>query len=117
MTEPEGEHPPDDQRPAEGHDPDEAYLHDPAIAAMAARLADAAFEAAPRSWDVNECTRALAAQEGLDPDGLLGRELLQAARYRLRLDYGERLAATCGRVPILSITHGGRGAVRWSLTS
>ena len=55
---------------------------------MAARLADSAFETAARSWDVNECMRALAAQEGLDPNGLLGRELFQAASYRLRLDYG-----------------------------
>ncbi|MGH3167209.1 MAG: hypothetical protein ACRDN0_15130, partial [Trebonia sp.] len=66
MTEPVGNESPDDQTPAEGRDPDEAYLHDPVVAVMAARLADSAFEAAARSWDVNEHMRALAAQEGLD---------------------------------------------------
>ena len=88
MTEPVGDEPPDGNTSAGGHDPNEPYRHDPAIAVMAARLANSAFEAAARSWDVNECLRALAAQEGLDPDGLLGRELFQAASYRLRLDPG-----------------------------
>lgn len=88
MTEPEGDESLDDQTPAEGRDPDEAYRHDPAVAVMAARLADSAFEAAARSWDVSEYMRALAAQEGLDPDRPLGRELFQAASYRLRLDHG-----------------------------
>jgi hypothetical protein len=34
--------------------------------------------------------RALGAQEGLDPDGPLGRELFQVASYRLRLDHGSK---------------------------
>jgi hypothetical protein len=88
LTEHVGDESPDDQTQAEGRGPDEAYRHDPAVAVMAARLADSAFEAAARSWDVNECMRALAAQEGLDPDGPLGRELFQVASYRLRLDHG-----------------------------
>jgi hypothetical protein len=41
-----------------------------------------------RSWDVNEHMRALAPQAGLDPSGPLGRELFQAASYRLQLDHG-----------------------------
>jgi hypothetical protein len=39
LTEPVGE-PPDGHTSAGGHDPDEPYRHDPAIAVMAARLAD-----------------------------------------------------------------------------
>lgn len=66
---------------------------------MAARLADSAFDAAAWSWDVNECMRALAAQEGLDPDGLLGRELFQAASYRLRQVPGLLDDPGLGRVP------------------
>src|SRR5580693_4284114 len=88
LTEPVGDESPDDQTPVEGRDPDEAYRHDPAVAVMAARLADSAFEAAARSWDVNEHMRAQAAQAGLDPDGPFGRELFQAASYRLQLDHG-----------------------------
>jgi hypothetical protein len=90
LTEPVDDEARDDQTSAGGHEPDEPYRHDPAVAVMAARLADSAFEAATRSWDVNECMRAQAAQEGLDPDGLLGREMFQAASYRLRLDYGDK---------------------------
>jgi hypothetical protein len=88
LTEPAGDEPPDGHTTAGGNDPDEPYRHDPAVAVMAARLADSAFEAAGRSWDVNEHMRALGAQEDLDPDGPLGRELFQAASYRLRLDHG-----------------------------
>ena len=55
---------------------------------MAARLADSAFAAAMRSWDVNEHMRALAPQAGLDADKPLGRELFRAASYRLQLDHG-----------------------------
>jgi hypothetical protein len=88
LTDPLGDEPPDGRTPAGEHALDEPYRHDPAVAVMAARLADSAFQAAARSWDVNESMRALAAQEGLDPDGQLGRELFQAASYRLQLDHG-----------------------------
>jgi hypothetical protein len=55
---------------------------------QAAQLADSAFAAATRSWDVNEHMRALALPAGLDTDGPLGRELFRAASYRLQLDHG-----------------------------
>ncbi|MDX6333982.1 MAG: hypothetical protein QOG05_1322 [Streptosporangiaceae bacterium] len=98
LTEPVGDEP-EGHTSAGGHDPDEPYRHDPAVAVMAARLVDSAFEAAARSWDVNECMRALAAQEGLDSDGLLGRELFQAASYRLRLDHGGKVGCALRSSP------------------
>jgi hypothetical protein len=99
LTEPLGDESPDDQTPSEGRDPVEAYRHDPAVSVMAARLADSAFEAAARSWDVNEHMRALAAQEGLEPDGPLGRELFQAVSYRLRLDPGGKVGCALRSSP------------------
>lgn len=88
LTEPVGDQAPDGQTQIAEHDPDDPYQHEPVIAVMAARLADSAFAAAARSWDVNEQMRALAPQAGLDSDGPLGRELFQAASYRLQLDHG-----------------------------
>ena len=47
---PVGDEPPDGRMPAGGHDPDEPYRHEPAVAVMAARLADSTFAEAMRSW-------------------------------------------------------------------
>jgi len=89
LTETAGDAPGDGQTADDGRD-SEAYRHEPAVAEVAARLADSAFEAAPRSWDVSEHVRALASQAGLDPDGPLARELILAVSYRLRLEHGGR---------------------------
>jgi Domain of unknown function (DUF4209) len=83
-----GDEPLDDQPSADGHDSDAPYQNKSAIAVMAAHVVDAAFAAATRSWDVNEHMRALGPQAGLDTNGPLGRELFQAASYRLQLDHG-----------------------------
>lgn len=103
MTEAAGDEPPDGQTPADEHDPDGAYRHEPTVAGVAARLADSAFEAAVRSSDVNEHVRALAAQAGLDPDGPLGRELILAVSYRLRLEHGGK--AGCALRPGVDTEH------------
>lgn len=94
MTEPLGDEPLAGQASADGHDRDEPYWHQAASAVIAARVADSAFEAATRSWDVNEHVRALAPQAGLDTEGPLGRELLQAVSYRLQLDHGGKAGCT-----------------------
>jgi Domain of unknown function (DUF4209) len=70
------------------------YQHDQAFAEVAARLADFAYAAAPRRWDVPDHLRAQTTGLGLDPETPLVRELVLAACYDLRLDHGGKAGCT-----------------------
>jgi hypothetical protein len=66
----------------------DAYRHDPAAAAIAARIIDSAHDAASRAWDVSDHVRAQASDAGLELETPLVRELVFVVSYRLRLEHG-----------------------------
>jgi hypothetical protein len=89
VTEPAADGASADSAAPEGSGAEEiAYEHDPAVADVAAQLADLAYAAAERRWDLPEHLRSQAPGLGLMPEGPLVQQLVLAAGYDLRLDHG-----------------------------